>query len=134
MAVKKVAFLGPLGTYSHLVAEKYFGRQVKLVPCSTILDVCSFVAGSRTRSGMIPIENSSGGAIYETVDILLENKPRITIEHEVSLDVRLALLGKPGETVQIEDLAPGGQTAYYRDEDGVHHVPKRTVDEVLMEL
>ena len=101
MAVKKVAFLGPLGTYSHLVAEKYFGRQVKLVPCSTILDVCSFVAGSRTRSGMIPIENSSGGAIYETVDILLENKPRITIEHEVSLDVRLALLGKPGETIRV---------------------------------
>ncbi len=45
----------------------------------------------------------------------------------------LVALGRPGETVVIEDLAPGGDTAYYRTPDGIHHVPKRTLDEVLVE-
>lgn len=40
-------------------------------------------------------------------------------------------LGEPSETVVIEDLDVDGSTAYYRDEQDVHHVPKRTLEEVL---
>lgn len=94
--ISEVAFLGPLGTYSHLVAEAYYGRQRKMIPLPTILDVCSFVSKSPSRRGVVPIENSSGGEIYETVDILLANKPRIYIEAELSLEVQLALLGHKG--------------------------------------
>ena len=95
-AISEVAFLGPLGTYSHLVAEAYYGRNHRMVPLPTILDVCSFVAKSPARRGVVPIENSSGGEIYETVDILLANKPRIYIEAELALEVQLALLGHRG--------------------------------------
>jgi prephenate dehydratase len=49
----------------------------------------------------VPIENSSGGAIYETVDILLANRPRIHVAEELSLDVKLALLGHKGEKVRV---------------------------------
>ena len=89
----EVAYLGPPGTYSHLIAEKRFGADHEYVPKSTILDVCTYVSGRKGRCGIIPIENSSGGAIYETVDILLEGTPRVAIAEEVSLNVRLALLG-----------------------------------------
>ncbi|MDA1044934.1 MAG: prephenate dehydratase [Verrucomicrobia bacterium] len=89
----EVAYLGPAGTYSHLIAEKRFGADPEYVPRSTILDVCTYVSGRKGRCGIIPIENSSGGAIYETVDILLEGLPRVAIVEEVSLNVRLALLG-----------------------------------------
>jgi len=44
----------------------------------------------------------------------------------------MVALGRPAETVVIEDLAPGADTAYYRTADGIHHVPKRTLDEVLI--
>lgn len=44
-------------------------------------------------------------------------------------------LGVPGETVHLEPLAasPVGSTDYWRDEAGVHHVPKRSLTEVLIE-
>lgn len=90
-----VAFLGPLGTYSHLVAKKRFAA-ARMIPLSGILDVCHFVARDKDAYGVIPIENSSGGTINETVDILLANKPRIHIIEALSLDVKLALLGHKG--------------------------------------
>jgi prephenate dehydratase len=101
MKKREVAYLGPIGTYSHLVAEKRFGTSARLVPFPTILDVCEFVARRPERFGIVPIENSSGGAIYETVDILIENKPRIRIEEELSLNVALALLGRKNEKIKV---------------------------------
>lgn len=100
MAPKEVAYLGPLGTYSHLVAEKRFGREVKMVPLPTVTDICAHVAGKESRSGIVPIENSSGGAIYETVDILLTGRPRIHIAAELTIEVRLALLGRAGQKIR----------------------------------
>ena len=96
----EVAYLGPPGTYSHLVAEKRFGSKHKYVPMSTILDVCLYVSRKRGRWGVIPIENSSGGAIHETIDILMANKPRVYITEELSLNVKLALIGRKGRKIR----------------------------------
>jgi nitroreductase len=41
-------------------------------------------------------------------------------------------IGEPAETVQLEALAPGGSIAYWRDPAGVHHVPKRSLDEIIL--
>jgi len=41
-------------------------------------------------------------------------------------------LGKPKETVVLEDVDASGNVAYWRDEQGVHHVPKRTMDQLLV--
>lgn len=41
-------------------------------------------------------------------------------------------LGKPRETVVIEALGEGGDFKYWRDEQGVHHVPKRDLDEIVV--
>ncbi|WP_187143330.1 nitroreductase family protein [Enteroscipio rubneri] len=46
-------------------------------------------------------------------------------------DLVLAL-GKPVEVVRIVDVPKGGSTEYWRDEAGVHHVPKRTLADVLL--
>lgn len=102
MAIKEVSYLGPMGTFSHLVAEKRYGRRCRMIPFSSVLDVCSFVAERpATRRGIVPIENSSGGAIYETIDMLLENRPEVCIEEELSMNVRLALLGRPGDKIKV---------------------------------
>jgi nitroreductase len=42
-------------------------------------------------------------------------------------------LGVPGETVVLEDAPPGGSVTYYRDKADVHHVPKRTLDELIVD-
>jgi nitroreductase len=41
-------------------------------------------------------------------------------------------LGKPKEEVVMEDLAPGGSVKYWRDERGVHHVPKRRLEDLII--
>jgi nitroreductase len=43
-------------------------------------------------------------------------------------------LGKPKESVMIETLEPGGDIKYWRDAEGVHHVPKRTLEELILPL
>ena len=48
-------------------------------------------------------------------------------------EILLALaLGKPKETVILEPLGPDGNIKYWRDTEGRHHVPKRTLDEIII--
>ena len=50
-----------------------------------------------------------------------------------TLDILLVIaLGRPKETVVLEDVAPGGSIKYWRDEQGVHHVPKRRLEDVII--
>jgi nitroreductase len=49
------------------------------------------------------------------------------------LQILLAVaLGAPGETVVIEPLGPDGDIKYWRDAGGVHHVPKRSLEELII--
>jgi nitroreductase len=49
-------------------------------------------------------------------------------------DILLALaLGRPKETVVLEETGPDGDIRYYRDEQGVHHVPKRPLEELILQ-
>jgi chorismate mutase/prephenate dehydratase len=96
-----VAFLGPEGTFAHLAAQKRFGEDAKLVPMPNIADVFESVARSRTSLGIVPIENSSGGTIYETVDRLVDPLNQLKVQESLSINVRLALLGKDKKNIRI---------------------------------
>ncbi len=41
-------------------------------------------------------------------------------------------LGEPAEQVVLDGLAPDGSIKYYRDGEGVHHVPKRALDDIIL--
>ena len=76
------------------------------------------------------VEKGLGGCIIGSI-----NKERLTQELAIPkhLKIRLVLaLGKPAEQVVLEDLEPGGDFRYWRDAEGVHHVPKRTLSELIV--
>lgn len=81
----KVALLGPEGTYTHQAAEKYF-ENLEPVFCSTIKEVFE----SETEVKFVPVENSLGGGVSDTVDLLKENEVQIT--GETQLQIQHALI------------------------------------------
>jgi len=60
----------------------------------------------------------------------LRNELKIPLQFEILL---VLALGKPVEKVVIEDIR-GDNVRYWRDPDKVHHVPKRTLDELILKL
>jgi len=58
-------------------------------------------------------------------------KAAFKIPHDMNVHLVLAI-GKPAETVVIEPMPADGSTAYWRSADGVHHVPKRGLHDVLV--
>ena len=76
------------------------------------------------------VEKGLGGCIirafnrHQLTEIL-----NLSEQYEI-LDV--VALGKPAEKVVVEPLPENGDTRYWRDEQGIHHVPKRSVDELVI--
>jgi len=97
----RVAFLGPEGTFAHTVARKRFGARCELVSRPSIKEVFQWVSSGRRGLGIVPVENSSGGTIFDTVDCLLEHAGRIFVRESLSLNVKLALLGRDPERVRV---------------------------------
>jgi nitroreductase len=63
------------------------------------------------------------------------NRPKLAALLNLETDYEILLviaLGKPVENIILEDCPPGGETPYYRDAEQNHHVPKRTMDELIL--
>ncbi|MFW6303149.1 MAG: nitroreductase family protein [Candidatus Sumerlaeota bacterium] len=77
------------------------------------------------------VEKGLGGCILGAVN---REKLRNALDLPGRYDILLVLaIGKPDETVIIEPMPADGETRYWRDELGNHHVPKRSIDEVIIE-
>ena len=99
MKISEITYLGPEGTYTNQIAEMRFGKEMKFVPASTILDACEHVKKVKNSYAVVPIENSSAGNITATIDLLMGD-PELTIVETMSLNVRLALLGRKGREIK----------------------------------
>ncbi len=90
-----VAYLGPEGTFTHQAAREIFGAGAALTPAESIAEVFTEVEHRRADFGVVPVENSTEGAVTSTLDLLVESPLRIT--GEVRLDVEQCLLGTAPE-------------------------------------
>jgi nitroreductase len=76
-------------------------------------------------------EKGLGGCMIGSVQKKgLREALKIPSRYEILLVIAL---GKPKETVVLEETGPDGDIKYYRDEDGVHHVPKRPLEELILQ-
>jgi chorismate mutase/prephenate dehydratase len=89
---QRVAYLGPLYSYSHLAALEKFGHSADLVPVGNIAAVFEEVNRGQARYGLVPIENSTDGRITDTLDTFTRLPMKIC--GEVALPIHHTLLGK----------------------------------------
>jgi chorismate mutase/prephenate dehydratase len=88
-----VAYLGPEGSFSHLVARQRYPEN-PLIGFRTVPEVFEYLDEHESGKGIVPIENSSGGLIVQTVDGIIEHALNLFIEEELSLNVTLALMAR----------------------------------------
>ena len=65
-----VAFLGPVGTFSELAAKKHFGEGAHLMPQASIDEVYRNVESNACDFGIVPVENSTEGAVGRSLDLM----------------------------------------------------------------
>ena len=75
-------------------------------------------------------ESGLGGCIIGTIQ---RENLRTALEIPSRFNILLVLaLGKPKERVMIERVYASGNTKYWRDNEGVHHVPKRSLEDIII--
>ncbi len=89
-----VAYLGPQGTFSQEAVAKHFGSHAAAVPSASIDEVFRQVETGAVGFGVVPVENSTEGAIGRTLDLLLSTPAKIC--GEVMLPVRQCLMSRAG--------------------------------------
>ena len=93
--MSRIACLGPEGSFSHHVATLRFpGQAIQML--ASVEEVFDWLEGKPDAQGIVPIENSSGGIILATVDRLMHPRCELKIQEELTLDVKLALVGVSG--------------------------------------
>ncbi|MBO7521000.1 MAG: chorismate mutase, partial [Opitutales bacterium] len=70
----QVAYLGPVATFTQQAAMKNFGSSVEYRPMHSIPDIFASVELGECDYGVLPIENSTEGAVFHTMDMLAESK------------------------------------------------------------
>ena len=69
----KIAYLGPEGTWTHQAAIKKFGHSVEYLPQPNFAEVFDQVARRKASYGVVPIENSTEGAVSHTLDLFVDS-------------------------------------------------------------
>ncbi len=105
----KIAYLGPEATFTHQAARNKFGASVEYMPIPTIDGVFDRVENRSADYGVVPVENSTDGAVTHTFDQFTTTSLKIC--SEIYLPIAQTLLSKyPKEeitTIYSKDVAFG---------------------------
>ena len=117
-----VAFLGPEGTYSQEAALKHFGGVVPLAPSTSIDEVFRRVETGTVGYAVVPVENSTEGAVGRTLDLLLATDARVC--GEVMLPIRQCLMSKSGKIGSIRKVYSHTQSLAQCQRWLAQHLPR----------
>lgn len=97
----KIAYLGPPGTWTHQAALSKFGHSVTYLPQSGFPDVFDEVARRRANYGVVPIENSTEGAVSHTLDLFVDSPLKICAQIYLRIDNCLMAKGPREEITTL---------------------------------
>ena len=89
-----VAYLGPQGTFSEQAVRKHFGRAVEALPEASVDEAFRSAESGASQFTVVPVENSSEGAVGRTLDLLLQTPLRICGEVELRIQQNLLCTAK----------------------------------------
>ncbi len=104
----QVAYLGPAGTFSESALRRHFGDGVDAVPCLSIDEVFRATEAGTVDFGLVPVENSTEGAVSRTLDLYLQTP--LSICGEVAIPVCQNLMTKSGTMAAIERIVGHAQS------------------------
>ena len=103
-----VGFLGPLGTFTESAAVKQFGHAALLTPCRSIDEVFRATESGQTDFAVVPVENSTEGAVGRTLDLLIQTSLKVC--GEVVLRIHQHLLRKSATLAGIQRVYSHSQS------------------------
>ena len=103
-----VAYLGPTGTFSEAAVFRRFGHASHTLPGASIDEVFRAVEGGAAHYGVVPVENSSEGAVGRTLDLLLLSPLKVC--GEVMLPIHQCLLALNADLAQIKRVVSHPQS------------------------
>ncbi len=122
-----VAIQGEAGSFSHAAAREALGQDVRLVPCPTFDELFRAVETGDATRGVVPIENSLAGSVYEAYDALGAHALHVVGETQVR--VRHCLVVRPGTAlsglrrVASHPVALAQCRRFFVDHPGITAVP-----------
>lgn len=91
---KKIAYLGPPGTYSEEATVRY-DADAQITPYPSFSAVATAVTTGLADEGVVAIENALEGAVIDTLDLLIRGSG-FSIRHEIVVPIAHCLLARPG--------------------------------------
>lgn len=104
----KIAYLGPEGTFSQSAVQKHFGHSVLALPVGSIEEVFGEVENGNADFGVVPVENSTEGAVHHTFDMFATTTLKIC--GEIELRVHQNLLARNTDMGAIERVYSHAQS------------------------
>ena len=102
-----VAYLGPAGTFTEQAVFQQFGHAIILLPCVSIDEVFRTTEAGTADFGVVPVENSTEGAVNRTLDLLLQTS--LCISGELAIPVQHSLMTSTGEFTGITKICAHSQ-------------------------
>ena len=104
----RVAYLGPEATFSEQAVRKHFGQAVEALPSATVDEAFRRCESGEAQFAVVPVENSTEGAVGRTLDLLLVTPLRICAE--IELRVHQNLLAKTSKIEAIRRVYSHSQS------------------------
>jgi chorismate mutase/prephenate dehydratase len=76
----RIGYLGPGGSFSHTAAMLKFGQSVEYEPLPDIISIFEEVSKGHCDLGVVPIENTTGGGVIETLDAFIDSDVKVCAE------------------------------------------------------
>jgi len=104
----RIGYLGPAGTFSHAAVGRHFGQFVEAQPYATIDEIFRAGEGGQADYVVVPVENSTEGAVGRTLDLMVTTE--LSICGEIKLRVEQNLLSNAGALDRVAKVYSHAQS------------------------